>query len=500
MTTADLVKDTSTSVGAGNITVSGTPPTGFRPFTTLPNAAVGIKFGYKVANRAVPSEVEVGTGTIVALSPFQYSRAPANGATAIVFSAGTKDVEQVVTASEFNDFAKISEGITASALNDAGPLQASDMILIERGGLAYRSTLAAVATLLGSAADTTAPTLSSATAAANGPNAATGSVTTNEGNGTLFSIASANASETSAAVIAAGIQQAITSAGAKTVAVSGLAANTTYRLHHAHRDQYNNVAANATSSATFTTAAAIAVPSTMSAPIITGGDGKVSIAWTVPALNGGTFVSAIFTASTGQTLTVNATTSPVDFTLPNGTAVTVSGKVTNSVGPAAASSPVSNSVMPAAVVAGPAYRFEGAGSYGGFPSTLAFGGQTYTGFSCDFKILTAAGVEPDPDATDMYVTLSPSSTVMPRPNDANHSGLGNTFVTAGRQYAGNAAYKGYYGFPSLYTFTNFGGLANRFMHVLVFAKGADPTTATPIWAGVYDGVHTGTPIPISMTA
>jgi hypothetical protein len=193
--------------------------------------------------------------------------------------------------------------------------------------------------------DNTAPTLSSPTAAANGPNAATGTVTTNEGNGTLFSMASENASETSAAVIASGIQQAISSAGTKTVTVSGLTANTTYRLHHAHRDAAGNVATTATSSASFTTAAAAAVPSTMAAPVITAGDGQISIAWTQPAMNGGTFQDVTFTASTGQTAT--GTTSPTTMAVPNGTAVSVTGKARNSVGTAANASPASNIVTPA---------------------------------------------------------------------------------------------------------------------------------------------------------
>lgn len=124
-TTADLVKDTSTTVGAANIIVAGAPPVGFRAFPTLPGAAVGVKFGYKVANRAVPAEVEVGIGTIVALNPFEYSRAPAGGAALLVFSAGTKDVEHVVTAAEYNSFVS------------AGDVPFSESVPLSHGGNRY---------------------------------------------------------------------------------------------------------------------------------------------------------------------------------------------------------------------------------------------------------------------------------------------------------------------------------------------------------------------------
>lgn len=113
-------------------------------------------------------------------------------------------------------------------------------------------------------ADTTAPTLSAATAAPNGAYAATGSVTTNEGNGTLYYIASASASLT-AAQVKAGSTQAISSAGAKGVVVSGLAAATIYYLYFLHTDAAGNQAATPTRSASFTTAAAPTNPATIDA-------------------------------------------------------------------------------------------------------------------------------------------------------------------------------------------------------------------------------------------
>jgi hypothetical protein len=104
------------------------------------------------------------------------------------------------------------------------------------------------------AADTTAPTLSAPTATANGSSAGAGTITTNEGNGTLYFMASANATE-SAATVKAGATQTITSAGTKNVAVASLAASTLYYLHFLHRDAAGNDSAVA-NSAGFTTGAA----------------------------------------------------------------------------------------------------------------------------------------------------------------------------------------------------------------------------------------------------
>lgn len=113
-------------------------------------------------------------------------------------------------------------------------------------------------------ADTTAPTLSAATAAPNGAYAATGSVTTDEGNGTLYYLASASASQT-VAQVKAGATLAISSAGAKSVAVSNLAAATIYYLYFVHTDAAGNQAATPTRSASFTTAAAPTNPGTIDA-------------------------------------------------------------------------------------------------------------------------------------------------------------------------------------------------------------------------------------------
>lgn len=109
------------------------------------------------------------------------------------------------------------------------------------------------------ASDTTAPTLTSPTASATGATTASGSVSTNEANGTLYYLATANASET-VAMVKAGSSQAVTATLEQPVTVTGLTASTSYYLHFVHRDAAGNDSAVATS-AQFTTAAANTSPS-----------------------------------------------------------------------------------------------------------------------------------------------------------------------------------------------------------------------------------------------
>lgn len=114
--------------------------------------------------------------------------------------------------------------------------------------------------------DTTAPTLSSASVTSVGTTTGTGNVTTNEGNGTLYSVVSTSATAPSAAQIQAGNDhtgaaavwsgnQAISSTGAKTLSITGLTASTSYYAHFQHKDSANNNSSVVTS-AQFTTGSA----------------------------------------------------------------------------------------------------------------------------------------------------------------------------------------------------------------------------------------------------
>jgi len=116
--------------------------------------------------------------------------------------------------------------------------------------MSLRHTALYVAT----ASDVTAPILSSPTGTKTGSTTADGTVSTDEGNGTLYYLATINASET-AATIAAGDSQAVSATGSQSVSFTGLSPSTTYYAHYVHDDAATN-RSNVVSSASFTTDAA----------------------------------------------------------------------------------------------------------------------------------------------------------------------------------------------------------------------------------------------------
>ncbi len=104
--------------------------------------------------------------------------------------------------------------------------------------------------------DTTAPILTSPTGTQTGSTTGSGTVTTDEANGTLYSWATTNATETVANIKASGATQTITTTGSKGVTFSGLTPSTAYYAHYVHRDAAGNDSTAANSSS-FTTTAGI---------------------------------------------------------------------------------------------------------------------------------------------------------------------------------------------------------------------------------------------------
>jgi len=107
------------------------------------------------------------------------------------------------------------------------------------------------------ATDTTAPILSSPTGTKTGSTTASGTVSTDEANGTLYYLASENATET-AATIKTGSSQTVTATGVQNVSFTGLTASTLYYAHYVHDDAASNES-NVQTSASFTTDAASSV-------------------------------------------------------------------------------------------------------------------------------------------------------------------------------------------------------------------------------------------------
>ena len=89
--TADRVKDTSTTTGTGDITVSGSAPFGYRTFSTV--LSVGDTFYYAIQGQST-AEWEIGVGTYASTNQFARTTVLASSASgsAVSFSSGTKNV------------------------------------------------------------------------------------------------------------------------------------------------------------------------------------------------------------------------------------------------------------------------------------------------------------------------------------------------------------------------------------------------------------------------
>lgn len=100
------------------------------------------------------------------------------------------------------------------------------------------------------APDTTAPVLSSPTATAQSARVVAGTVTTDEGNGSIYYVATANSSETSGYIIANGSTRAA-AVGVNEVSQAGATPEATYYMHYVHVDAAGNTS-NVVSSSSVT--------------------------------------------------------------------------------------------------------------------------------------------------------------------------------------------------------------------------------------------------------
>jgi hypothetical protein len=90
---ADRVRDTSTTTGTGNFTVSGSAPSSYITFSAIPSLIIGDTFWYAIAHQTL-NEYEVGLGTWQGSNAFTRTTvySSSNAGSAVNFSAGTKDV------------------------------------------------------------------------------------------------------------------------------------------------------------------------------------------------------------------------------------------------------------------------------------------------------------------------------------------------------------------------------------------------------------------------
>ena len=190
--------------------------------------------------------------------------------TNILFSLTAKD--------DYADVAHFSNSVGAKALNTYGTVRIThdianlysvylDDVLVDSATIAtldmgegvfhlgyIGSGTATVQNIdvSGVVADATAPILSSPTGTKTGSTTASGTVSTDEGNGTLYYLASTNASDTASTIIANGASQAVSATGAQAVSFTALTASTGYYGHYVHVDAAGNQS-NVVSSAQFTT-------------------------------------------------------------------------------------------------------------------------------------------------------------------------------------------------------------------------------------------------------
>lgn len=289
MQISDLVAETTSATSCATITLLGAVA-GFRTFAS--GFTVGAT-GIPVCVKSTTGAFEIGLFTLTSASLLTRTSiiSSSNGGAAVTFSAGTKDVNCTVPAAILNGMASASAptvttvatpdtfklagfdasgvpqqisvtnlvasiGVADASLPAAGTLLDSDIMTVTRAdGTVYQTTYGTVKGGVAPAADTTAPVLTSATSASTGSTTGSGSVTTNEANGTLYWIASTSASGVTVAAIKAGSSVVVTSTGSKAVTVSGLTAATAYYIHFLHRDAAGNDSTVAISPS-FTTASA----------------------------------------------------------------------------------------------------------------------------------------------------------------------------------------------------------------------------------------------------
>lgn len=155
------------------------------------------------------------------------------------------------------------------------------------------------------AVDTTAPVLSSPTGTKIDSTTASGSVTTNEGAGTLYRLASTNATETAATIKAANLTTAVTATGAISVSFTGLSPNTTYYAHYVQDDAASpantSIVANSTSFTTDALPAAV-----LSSPIGTATSSTSASATVSTTIGSGTLYYMFSTNATETATTIKA--------------------------------------------------------------------------------------------------------------------------------------------------------------------------------------------------
>lgn len=121
---ADRVKDSTTTTGTGNATLSGTAPTGFVDFNTAMgngSSTTATRFFYTIAHQTL-AEWENGIGYLSASTTLvrETVLASTNSNALVSFSSGTKDVFNSFPADHANKVSKRGLSLVFAAGNFMG--------------------------------------------------------------------------------------------------------------------------------------------------------------------------------------------------------------------------------------------------------------------------------------------------------------------------------------------------------------------------------------------
>lgn len=199
---------------------------------------------------------------------------------------------------------------------------------------------------VGPVVDTTAPVLSGASASGTGYTTGSASVSTNEGNGTLYIVVTASATAPSAAQIKAGDDHtdadalfaddaSVSSAGAQDAfSITGLAHTTTYYAHFMHEDAEGNQS-DVVTAAFETDAATVPAAFEVGDWSIAAGDEEADVTISsLPDDGGDTITDIEYRVGSGDPVS-SETDDTTGFTIPgltNDVAVSVQVRAVNSVG------------------------------------------------------------------------------------------------------------------------------------------------------------------------
>lgn len=296
-------------------------------------------------------------------------------------------------------------------------------------------------------ADTTAPVLSSPTGTATGTTTASGTVSTNEGNGTLYRLASINATESAATIKAAALTTAVTATGSQSVSFTGLTPGTLYYAHYVQDDAGGPNTSNVVNSTSFTQPVS-ATAVTMTGPT-SGVTGAASTNFTVGVTPiGGVITGTVivtpadggaggtFTPTT-KSLTTGSPTGTFTYTAASAGAKTISatnnGSLTN---PSNITYTASSASATATVVSGPSSGTVGVASTnftasangvisGTVVITPADGGAGGT-----FSPTTVSISAGSPTATFTYTAASAGAKTLSFTNSGSLTNQGNLTYTA----------------------------------------------------------------------